>query len=120
MASRRSLTTTTAAAGAVLIALCFMPTASASPVKAAGRAPASTTQAASQGSPASTTASVTGDTAATGDAAAPGAQTAQAPAGLADTGAVDTTPYVVGGAGFLGVGAALLLAARRRALMLEA
>ncbi len=95
MASRRSMTTTTAAAGAVLIALCFVPSASASvthpehaPVVAPAAAPA----------------------------VAPVSQVTTP--NLADTGAVDTTPYLVGGAGFLGVGAALLLAARRRALLL--
>ncbi len=99
MASRRSLTNTTAAAGAVLIALCFVPSASATaahPQHAPAVAPA------------------------TGPA---GAAPAVAPAAastpnLADTGAVDTTPYLVGGAGFLGVGAALVLIARRRALIL--
>lgn len=34
---------------------------------------------------------------------------------LADTGSVDTTPYVIGGAAFLAVGAALLVNASRRA-----
>ncbi|MFP8961917.1 hypothetical protein ACLIYP_15375 [Streptomyces nanhaiensis] len=34
---------------------------------------------------------------------------------LADTGSFDTTPYLVGGLGFLGAGAALLVNARVRA-----
>ncbi|SEQ67848.1 hypothetical protein [Streptomyces radiopugnans] len=34
---------------------------------------------------------------------------------LADTGSFDTTPYLVGGLGFLGAGAALLVSARVRA-----
>ncbi len=102
MASRRSMTATSAAAGAVLFALCFVPTASATPAAAASAASAA------PASPAGTA----------GNGAA-AAQQAQAPAGLADTGAVDTTPYVVGGAGFLAVGAALLLAARRRALLAQ-
>lgn len=94
MATRRSLTAATAAAaGAVLIALSFVPSASAT---AASRA----------GSPTATATAV--------PAAAPAA-VPQVPA-LADTGAVDTTPYLVGGAGFLGIGAALVLIARRRAL----
>lgn len=93
MASHRSLTTTTAATAAgVLIALCFVPSASATPVAAAG------------------------PTSAVSHAQAPAVQPAAN--GLADTGAMDTTPYLVGGAGFLGMGAALLLVARRRALAL--
>lgn len=98
MASRRSLTTTTAAAGAVLIALCFVPSASASVAH-----------------PAHTSAVV--PAAAPAVAPAPQAQTQAQTPNLADTGAVDTTPYLVGGGGFLGVGAALLLAARRRSLV---
>ncbi|MYX35339.1 hypothetical protein GTY85_17945 [Streptomyces sp. SID8377] len=34
---------------------------------------------------------------------------------LADTGSVDTTPYLVGGTAFLGLGAALVINASRRA-----
>ncbi|MDX2705498.1 hypothetical protein PV350_21955 [Streptomyces sp. PA03-6a] len=34
---------------------------------------------------------------------------------LADTGSVDTTPYLVGGTAFLGLGAALVVNASRRA-----
>jgi hypothetical protein len=34
--------------------------------------------------------------------------------GLADTGSIDTKPYVIGGAGFLVVGAGLMLNAGRR------
>ncbi len=96
MASRRSLTTTTAAAAGVLIALCFVPSASATPV--AG----------------------TGQTGTVSHAAAPAGATTTQPAAhdLADTGAIDTTPYLVGGTGFLAVGGALLLVARRRALVL--
>lgn len=33
---------------------------------------------------------------------------------LAETGSIDTTPYLVGGTGFLGVGTALLINAGRR------
>jgi LPXTG-motif cell wall-anchored protein len=96
MTSRRYLATTTAAAAGVLVALCFVPSASASPASAA------------QGT--------------TSHAAAPAVAPAGQPAGhdLADTGAMDTTPYLVGGAGFLGIGAALLVLARRRSLMLDA
>jgi hypothetical protein len=34
---------------------------------------------------------------------------------LADTGAVDTTPYLIGGTAFLGIGAGLVVNASRRA-----
>jgi LPXTG-motif cell wall-anchored protein len=92
MTPRRSLTTTTAAAAGALIALCFVPSASATTVAHLGRtaAPASASPAAQETRPV-----------------------------LAETGAMDTTPYLVGGAGFLGVGAILLVLARRRALTLE-
>jgi LPXTG-motif cell wall-anchored protein len=99
MTSRRSLATTTAAAAGVLIALSFVPSASASPVAHSERATTTTHAAAPAVAPA----------------------TATQPAGhdLADTGAMDTTPYVVGGIGFLGMGAALLVLARRRSLMFD-
>jgi hypothetical protein len=35
---------------------------------------------------------------------------------LADTGSVDTTPYLVGGSAFLGIGAALVAYAMRRSV----
>ena len=34
---------------------------------------------------------------------------------LADTGSIDTTPYLIGGTAFLGMGAALVMNATRRA-----
>ncbi|MEU6170928.1 LAETG motif-containing sortase-dependent surface protein [Streptantibioticus parmotrematis] len=114
MATRRSLTTTTAVAGGLLAALCFVPSASASVEHPEHSATAS---AASAGTTASTrssgTAAATRHTADTVKGAA-----AATAAGLADTGSVDTTPYLVGGSAFLGVGAALLLYSRRRALVL--
>jgi LPXTG-motif cell wall-anchored protein len=94
MASRRSLTTTAAAAGALLAAIYFVPSASAS-VEHPEHAHAGRT------------------------AAAPGRTTtvrSSSHTDLADTGSVDTTPYVVGGTTFLGMGTALLLISRRRAL----
>jgi LPXTG-motif cell wall-anchored protein len=98
MASRRSLTTTAATAGALLAAIYFVPSASAS-VERPEHAHATRT------------------------AAAPGRTTAlrsssssSSHTDLADTGSVDTTPYVVGGTAFLGMGTALLLISRRRAL----
>jgi hypothetical protein len=96
MASRRSLTTTAAAAGALLAAIYFVPSASATierPEHASAAHPATST---------ARTTSVRGSTGHT--------------TGLADTGSVDTTPYVVDGTAFLGLGAALLLASRRRAV----
>ncbi|MDX3072007.1 hypothetical protein ACIP98_04730 [Streptomyces sp. NPDC088354] len=78
-------------AAAVLGALYFVPNASASPEH-------TTTTAAEVSTTTSTTAS--------GGA---GEQR------LADTGSVDTTPYLIGGTAFLGMGAALVLNASRRA-----
>ena len=97
MASRRSLTTTAAAAGALLAAIYFVPSASAS---ATVERPEHARTARTAAAPARTTAVRSGSS----------------HANLADTGSVDTTPYVVGGTAFLGMGAALLLASRRRAL----
>jgi LPXTG-motif cell wall-anchored protein len=96
MASLRSLTTTAAAAGALLAAIYFVPSASAT-VEHPGHAHAARTGAAAA---TARTSAVRG-----------GSHT-----DLADTGSVDTTPYVVGGTAFLGMGVALLLASRRRAL----
>ncbi|MEE4543580.1 hypothetical protein V2S66_16560 [Streptomyces sp. V4-01] len=84
-----------AAAASVLAALYFVPSASASP---SHDAPAR----------AATSRSVT--------AGSPSAQLG----GLADTGAVDTKPYLVGGAAFLVAGAGLVLNAGRRARRSEA
>jgi hypothetical protein len=73
-----------AAAAAALAALYFVPSASASPSQA----------------PAKSATSHAAATAHSGD--------------LADTGAVDTKPYVVGGAAFLVAGAGLIVNAGRR------
>lgn len=75
-----------AAAGAVLAAVYFVPSASASPGEQA---------------PAAAHSQAVAD-----DGAAPDE--------LADTGAMDTKPYLIGGAGFLVVGAGLLVNATRR------
>ncbi|MFI1097126.1 hypothetical protein [Streptomyces sp. NPDC020917] len=79
-----------AAAASVLAALYFVPSASASPHH-----------------------STTARTAATADRATTMSQAAPQ-LGLADTGAVDTKPYLVGGAAFLVVGAGLVVNAGRR------
>jgi hypothetical protein len=76
-----------AAAASVLAALYFVPSASASSSHA-------------EAAPSSVTAQATTTTAQSGD--------------LADTGAIDTKPYVIGGAVFLMAGAGLVLNAGRR------
>ncbi|MFE2546368.1 hypothetical protein [Actinacidiphila glaucinigra] len=78
-------------AAAVLGALYFVPNASASAERTANTGTQSSV------STATTTGSGTG-----------GGQH------LADTGSVDTTPYLVGGTAFLGLGAALVINASRR------
>ena len=92
MASRRSLTTTTAVAGGLLAAFCLVPSASATvehhPVR--------------PGVARQHVAEVHKDDA----------------MNLADTGSVNTTPYLVGGTTFLAAGAALLVASRRRGVPL--
>ncbi|MBY8877174.1 hypothetical protein [Actinacidiphila acidipaludis] len=80
-----------AAAASVLAALYFVPSASATPHHATSVTAASAT------------------TRTTGTAAQSAPET-----NLADTGAVDTKPYIVGGAAFLVVGAGLVLEAGRR------
>lgn len=110
MTARRPLLTATAA-GSVLFALWFVPSANAivgtdgatrSGLRAAS-APAERDLADEPG-PASRTASG----AKAPDPAAP-------PHFLADTGSPDTTPYVIGGAAFLALGATLVAYSVRRA-----
>ncbi|MGW3665596.1 LPXTG cell wall anchor domain-containing protein [Streptomyces sp. NPDC005141] len=102
-AARRSLLTATAA-GTLLGALWFVPSANATQDVPApsGSAPAS--------APAGTTAtriSTESDTAP--DTESDGDQTL-----LADTGSIDTTPYLVGGTLFLGLGAGFVTYSVRR------
>lgn len=100
-AARRSLLTATAAA-ALLGALWFVPTAHATPDKPA---PAAHTQPAtdtSRGAPATLTTSQSAATAAAGTGR------------LADTGGVNTTPYLMAGTAFLGLGAAFIAYSVRR------
>ncbi|OON81452.1 LAETG motif-containing sortase-dependent surface protein [Streptomyces tsukubensis] len=92
--TRRSLYTA-AAAGALLGALWFVPSANATP----DRTPHATVLA--------HTAADASDTG-TGDASEPASG-----ADLADTGGVDTTPYLAGGAASLGIGAGFVFYARR-------
>jgi hypothetical protein len=83
-----------AAAAGILGALYFVPNASASAEH--------TTK---------TPESVTSASAATRTTPKTGTATRQE---LADTGAVDTTPYLIGGTAFLGIGAGLVINASRR------
>ncbi|MER7400762.1 hypothetical protein ABT381_35195 [Streptomyces sp. NPDC000151] len=129
MTARRPLVTA-AAAGSVLIALCFVPSANAtaehddgmrhSAVPAVGQ----DVRAGTDTSTGTSTDTSTDPTAGTGQQArvAPGTQVADGTDGaqgtgevrLADSGSIDTTPYAVGGTAFLGVGAALVTLAVRR------
>ena len=95
---RRPLLTATAA-GTLLCALWFVPSANAS-----GDQPARTTPAPTPSSEVTTQARVASTTA---DGSVADTQ-------LADTGSFDTTPYVVGGTLFLGVGAGFVVYSVRR------
>ncbi|MBQ0987326.1 hypothetical protein KBZ10_22960 [Streptomyces sp. F63] len=108
MSARRPLLTASAA-GAVLLALWFVPSANATVEE--GRAPAAgqvESRAQSQIS------AEEADPAAGSDPAAGEAVTDADELALADTGSVDTTPYLLGGTLFLGLGAALVSSAGRR------
>jgi hypothetical protein len=83
-----------AAAASVLAALYFVPSATASPHHSA---------------PASVSAVSSASTAQSAASARSGQHL-----GLADTGSIDTKPYVIGGAAFLVAGAGLVLNAGRR------
>ncbi|MEU7169038.1 hypothetical protein AB0A70_31040 [Streptomyces morookaense] len=87
MTARRPLLTAVAA-GAVLCAVWCVPSAHATGERAG--------------------------TATTAGAAPQGQAPAPEPVALADTGSVDTTPYLVGGIAFVGIGGALVTAAVRR------
>ena len=89
-----------AAAASVLAALFFVPSATASPGHDSTAKNTTTTQ---------QHASTTSSTGTTAD------HHATQTLGLADTGAIDTKPYVIGGASFLVAGAGLILNAGRRA-----
>nr|WP_155073751.1 hypothetical protein [Streptomyces taklimakanensis] len=88
---------TAAVAGGLLCGLWFVPSANATGEDAHTRSAASRTQDAVPAQSGTTTPGTFGD----------GAE-------LADTGSFDTTPYLAGGLGFLGAGAALLAHARIR------
>lgn len=119
MSARRPLLTS-AAAGSLLVALWFVPSANATGedghasqhATGQGRLQQSGERAGATGDAAGT-----GGTARTSDAAGVGqvARGGTRQLSLADTGNVDTTPYLVGGTVFLGCGAALVAVAARRA-----
>ncbi|MFD5630959.1 MULTISPECIES: LPXTG cell wall anchor domain-containing protein [unclassified Streptomyces] len=106
-AARRSLLTATAA-GTLLGALWFVPSAKASQETPVGEvsAPAS--------APAAPSAAATTTTTEDGTATEPVADSDGDQTQLADTGSIDTTPYVVGGTLFLGLGAGFVTYSVRR------
>ncbi|MDN5382872.1 MULTISPECIES: LPXTG cell wall anchor domain-containing protein [Streptomyces] len=104
--ARRTLLTATAA-GTLLGALWFVPSANASvdaPVRETG--PAAQTTVTEQGRPASTTAEDAGTRV---DPAAEAATGTGSGTQLAATGSIDTTPYVIGGTLFLALGAGFVV-----------
>ncbi|MFG2450683.1 hypothetical protein [Streptomyces sp. M41(2017)] len=107
-AARRSLLTATAA-GTLLGALWFVPSANATPDVSSpgGSAPASAPAGTATPPPSDTTPDTPSGTAQDTASDGTGPQ-------LADTGAVNTTPYVVGGTVFLGLGAGFVAYSVRR------
>lgn len=119
--ARRSLLTATAA-GTLLGALWFVPSAHASadqPELRRAQTPKATTTASPQATQqaralSASTATTSADTVST-DGTTPSEDASDAAgAALADTGSIDTTPYVVGGTLFLGVGAGFVVYSVRR------
>lgn len=107
--ARRPLLTATAA-GTLLCALWFVPSANASQnTPAKETAPLSTPTRVTQATQVTQVRTVS--------APATGADRAVEGAELADTGAFDTTPYVVGGSLFLAVGAGFVVYSVRRERM---
>ncbi|MFE9767173.1 LPXTG cell wall anchor domain-containing protein [Streptomyces sp. NPDC005808] len=107
-AARRSLLTATAA-GTLLGALWFVPSANATqdePVEHVSTSPSA--PASPSAGPNTTTVNGTSTESETES------QLGDAPARLADTGSFDTTPYVVGGTLFLGLGAGFVTYSVRR------
>jgi hypothetical protein len=102
-AARRSLLTATAA-GTLLGALWFVPSANATQEEPAQHVSTSTTTAASRTVTTTTTRTSVGASTDSSD---------DQPL-LADTGSVNTTPYVVGGTLFLGLGAGFVTYSVRR------
>lgn len=99
MSARRPLLTA-AAAGSLLCALWFVPSANAT-VETDGRA---------------STGSSTGSSSGSGAEEPSQPRTEAVPdENLADTGSVDVTPYLAGGTAFLGLGVTMVTASARRA-----
>lgn len=117
MTARRPLVTA-AAAGSVLIALCFVPSANATAEHDDGMRHSAVPAVGQDVGAGTDTSAGTGRQA----RVAPGTQVAAGTDGtqdtgevrLADSGSIDTTPYAVGGTAFLGIGAALVTLAVRR------
>ncbi|MCC5476590.1 LPXTG cell wall anchor domain-containing protein [Streptomyces sp. NPDC059680] len=106
--ARRPLLTATAA-GTLLCALWFVPSAHASQ----GSSADSTARAGTETSAAHLTQQARAVSQATAETAREAADDTE----LADTGSIDTTPYVVGGTLFLGVGAGFVVYSVRRERM---
>ncbi|MEU4037106.1 hypothetical protein [Streptomyces collinus] len=107
--ARRPLLTATAA-GTLLCALWFVPSANASQDDTAGATTvtSTTSQVTQQAKAMSEAASISGaDSADSAGDAGGGTR-------LADTGSFDTTPYVIGGSAFLAVGAGFVVYSVRR------
>ncbi|MCX5560315.1 hypothetical protein [Streptomyces sp. NBC_00038] len=105
-AARRSLLTATAA-GTLLGALWFVPSANATQDETVQHVSTSTSASPTPSAGSSTTTTVDGTST---DSSESGGDQAQ----LADTGSVDTTPYVIGGTLFLGLGAGFVTYSVRR------
>ncbi|MER6567115.1 LPXTG cell wall anchor domain-containing protein [Streptomyces sp. NPDC001093] len=103
--ARRPLLTATAA-GTLLCALWFVPSANASQDSSADSAARASTE--------TSAAHLTQQARAVSQATAETAREAADDTELADTGSIDTTPYVVGGTLFLGVGAGFVMYSVRR------
>ncbi|MGW6271534.1 hypothetical protein [Streptomyces sp. NPDC055060] len=117
MSARRSLLTATAA-GALLGGLWFVPSANASATFRSPEAPEAPRVVHTEQHRATLNSKDTADTADSADTAAAAATATSASATqdrLADTGAgVDTTPYLIGGTAFLGLGAGFVAYSVRR------
>lgn len=111
MSARRPLVTATAA-GTMLLGLWFVPSANATVEKSAATWPAESRQLQSQSAPVQQVpaAQQPGD----GTYGTSGLPAASEDGFLADTGSVDTTPYLLGGSALLVCGAAIVTAATRR------
>ncbi|MFJ2745021.1 hypothetical protein ACIO3O_35800 [Streptomyces sp. NPDC087440] len=110
MTALRPLLTATAAGG-LLAALWFVPSANATVETPQAQGAQAQGARAAEGQPTQAQQAAHGPNAATPDKPAKNADTALA---LADTGSVDTTPYLIGGTAFLGIGAGFVTYSVRR------